>query len=507
MTAERTTGFTDINQQHWSLRYLPPWARPYGRLARWDRPIGIWLLMFPCWWSAALGAAPEWGRLIGWMALFALGALAMRGAGCTWNDIVDRKVDAQVERTRSRPLPAGEVTLRNALIWMVLQSAVGAAILFKLNKFAGGVALLSLVLVAVYPTMKRFTYWPQVVLGLAFNWGALVGYAAVTGTLSWAAVALYVGGVAWTLIYDTIYAMQDQRDDAIIGVRSTARRFAAAPRRWLSLFAVLALLAWALAGYLANLGPYYFGFLLVIALHFGWQIALAEATRPGRLPRQVQGQCLGRRAADGRRHRRPRRLTMARLPADPEGFIRANTALEAPAMVPEFKLWLASEYVPIWQATEAWLEEQNIDPPYWAFCWPGGQAIARYLLDNPEQVRGKRVIDFAAGSGVSSMAAARAGAASVLANDIDALSLVAAQLNAKANGLSFDDQRRGLAGRTRWRPCRRRGDRGRRLLRARHVGACPGLAARPRAAGPPGAAGRSGAQLFQRPGPFGARPL
>ena len=128
---------------------------------------------------------------------------------------------------------------------------------------------------------------------------------------------------------------------------------------------------------------------------------------------------------------------MARLPADPEGFIRANTALEAPAMVPEFKLWLASEYVPIWQATEAWLEEQNIDPPYWAFCWPGGQAIARYLLDHPEQVCGKRVIDFAAGSGVSSMAAARAGAASVLANDVDALSLVAAQLNAEANGLSF----------------------------------------------------------------------
>jgi len=129
---------------------------------------------------------------------------------------------------------------------------------------------------------------------------------------------------------------------------------------------------------------------------------------------------------------------MARLPADPEGFIRANTALEAPAMVPEFKLWLATEYVPIWQATEAWMEEQNIDPPYWAFCWPGGQAVARYLLDHPEQVRGKRVIDFAAGSGISSMAAARAGAASVLANDIDTLSLVAARLNAAANGLAFD---------------------------------------------------------------------
>jgi 4-hydroxybenzoate polyprenyltransferase len=280
MTAERTTGFTDIDQQHWSLRYLPPWARPYGRLARWDRPIGIWLLMYPCWWSSALGTASEWGRLIGWVALFFIGALAMRGAGCTWNDIVDRKVDAKVERTRGRPLPAGEVTLRNALIWMVLQSLVGVAILFKLNKFAGGVALLSLVLVAVYPAMKRFTYWPQIVLGLAFNWGALVGYAAVTGTLSRAALALYVGGVAWTLVYDTIYAMQDQRDDAIIGVGSTARRFADAPRRWLTLFAVLALVAWALAGHLAALGPGYFALLLVVALHFAWQIALLKPNDP-----------------------------------------------------------------------------------------------------------------------------------------------------------------------------------------------------------------------------------
>ncbi len=129
---------------------------------------------------------------------------------------------------------------------------------------------------------------------------------------------------------------------------------------------------------------------------------------------------------------------MARLPADPEGFIRNNTALEAPVMVPEFRLWLATEYVPIWQATESWLEEQNVDPPYWAFCWPGGQAIARYLLDNPALVRGRRVIDFAAGSGVSAMAAARAGAASVMANDIDALSLVAARLNGRANGIDLD---------------------------------------------------------------------
>ena len=161
----------------------------------------------------------------------------MRGAGCTWNDIVDRKIDARVERTRGRPLPAGEVKLRNALIWMALQSLVGVGDPVQAQQVRRRRGAASLVLVAIYPTMKRFTSWPQAVLGLAFNWGALVGYAAVTGTLSWATVALYAGGVAWTLVYDTIYAMQDQRDDAIIGVRSTARRFADAPRRWLTLFA------------------------------------------------------------------------------------------------------------------------------------------------------------------------------------------------------------------------------------------------------------------------------
>jgi 4-hydroxybenzoate polyprenyltransferase len=276
MSADRTTGFTDIDQQHWSLRYLPPWMRPYGRLARWDRPIGIWLLLFPCWWSVALAAAPHWDNMMGWMALFAVGALAMRGAGCTWNDIVDRKVDAGVERTRGRPLPSGELKLHHALIWMALQLVVGAAILFKLNKFAGGVALASLLLVAIYPTIKRLTSWPQVVLGLAFNWGALVGYAAITETLSWATVALYAGGVAWTMVYDTIYAMQDQRDDAVVGVLSTARRFANAPRRWLSLFAALALIAWALAAPLGQLGLLYDAGLIVIALHFGWQIAFLK---------------------------------------------------------------------------------------------------------------------------------------------------------------------------------------------------------------------------------------
>jgi len=285
MSAGPTTGgFTDIDRQHWTLRYLPAWLRPYGRLARWDRPIGTWLLMLPCWWSVALGSGPHlgsligWGYLAGWMALFAVGAFAARGAGCTWNDIVDRDIDAKVERTRGRPLPSGEVKLTGAMIWMVVQSIVCIAILFKLNKTAGGIALLSIAIVVIYPTMKRFTSWPQVVLGLAFNWGALVGYVAVTDppTLSWATVALYWGGVAWTLVYDTIYAMQDQRDDSIIDVRSTARRFADRPRRWLGLFAGLALLAWAIAGHLAHLHPIYYAGLLLIAGHFAWQIVFIK---------------------------------------------------------------------------------------------------------------------------------------------------------------------------------------------------------------------------------------
>jgi 4-hydroxybenzoate polyprenyltransferase len=273
-------GYTDINRAHWTLRYLPGWARPYAKLARWDRPIGTWLLMLPCWWGLALAIGPNWGRLAGWMALLALGALAMRGAGCTWNDIVDRKVDAQVERTRTRPLPAGEVKVHQALIWMAIQCAVGALILFKLNKFAGGVALASIALVLVYPTMKRFTWWPQFILGLAFNWGALVGYAAITETLAWPALALYAGGVAWTLVYDTIYAMQDQRDDAVIGVRSTARLFADHPRAWLSLFAGLTLALWIAAGWLAALSPLYYAVLAVVALHFAWQIVLLKPGDP-----------------------------------------------------------------------------------------------------------------------------------------------------------------------------------------------------------------------------------
>ena len=280
MSADGTTGFTDINRQHWSLRYLPPWARPYGRLSRWDRPIGTWLLMLPCWWSAALGAAPEWGRLVGWMALFALGALAMRGAGCTWNDIVDRKIDAQVERTRGRPLPSGEIKVTQALSWFGIQLAIGAAVLFKLDKFAGGVALCSLLLVAIYPTMKRLTSWPQVVLGLAFNWGALLGYTAVLGRLEWAAVVLYAGAIAWTIGYDTIYAHQDREDDALLGLKSTALKFGRATKAWLAVFYALAWLGITTAGLLAGAEIVFLLVMAAAGAHLFWQVATLDIDDP-----------------------------------------------------------------------------------------------------------------------------------------------------------------------------------------------------------------------------------
>jgi 4-hydroxybenzoate polyprenyltransferase len=274
-------GHTDIDRAHWTLRLLPPWARPYGRLARWDRPIGTWLLLFPCWWSLALAQAPGSLWWLAWfMLLFAVGAVAMRGAGCTWNDILDRDIDAQVERTRRRPLPAGEVTVRQALAWLLVQAAIGAAILFSFSPFAIMVGLASLAVVAIYPLMKRITSWPQVVLGLAFNWGALLGWAMVRDRLDWAALALYFGGVAWTLVYDTIYAMQDQRDDAIVGVRSTARRFQAHPQAWLAFFAVLAVTGFALAGGLTGAGlPFALG-LAAVAIHLAWQVATVKPHDP-----------------------------------------------------------------------------------------------------------------------------------------------------------------------------------------------------------------------------------
>ncbi|MFN3642036.1 MAG: 4-hydroxybenzoate octaprenyltransferase [Gemmobacter sp.] len=269
---------------NWVDRHAPPRARPYLRLSRADRPIGTWLLFIPCLWGLALAAAAGGGFRPGDLWIVAgcgIGAFLMRGAGCTWNDITDRDFDGRVARTRSRPIPSGQVTVRQAAVWMVAQALAAAAILFTFHPVAVALGVGSLALVAVYPFAKRFTWWPQLFLGLAFNWGALLAYAAHAGAIGLPAVLLWLAGIAWTLFYDTIYAHQDREDDALIGVRSTARLFGAQTRLWLRGFlaaavllataAVLPALLAADAGWgavvLALAGIWGFG------AHLGWQLA------------------------------------------------------------------------------------------------------------------------------------------------------------------------------------------------------------------------------------------
>ncbi len=212
---------------NWVDSFAPGWTRPYLRLARLDRPIGSWLLLMPCWWSTALaGVAARAAVPNVWhIVLFFIGAFAMRGAGCTWNDIVDRDLDARVERTRSRPIPSGQVSVAQAAAFLIVQALVGLAVLLQFNRFAIAIGIASLAIVAVYPFMKRVTYWPQIVLGLAFSWGALMGWAAAFGRLDPPAFVLYAGSIAWVIGYDTIYAHQDREDDALIGIKSTALLF------------------------------------------------------------------------------------------------------------------------------------------------------------------------------------------------------------------------------------------------------------------------------------------
>ncbi|MDP6707621.1 MAG: 4-hydroxybenzoate octaprenyltransferase [Alphaproteobacteria bacterium] len=266
---DRTTadGHTDIRADDWIARRAPAVTRPYLRIARADRPIGWWLLLWPCWWGVAL-ASPGWPSL--WlMLLFLVGAVVMRAAGCCWNDIADRDFDGRVERTRTRPIPAGDLTVVQAGLFMVLLALVGLAILSSFNRFAILVGIASLAPVVIYPFMKRVTWWPQFFLGIAFNWGALLGWAAVRGTLDWPALALYLGGIAWTLGYDTIYAHQDKEDDALVGLKSSARRLGAKTRPALWAFYGLAMAGFLAAGILAGLGWLF----LVLGLLAGGQLA------------------------------------------------------------------------------------------------------------------------------------------------------------------------------------------------------------------------------------------
>jgi 4-hydroxybenzoate polyprenyltransferase len=255
------------------LKFTPDFALPFVQLARLDRPAGWQLLLAPCWQSAALaGLSLHRGPNLWHLALFLIGAIAMRGAGSTYNDILDRKLDSGVERTKARPLPSGRVSVRAAAFFLVAQSLVGLIVLIQFNLFSIWLGLASLAIVAVYPLMKRVTSWPQAVLGLAFSWGALVGWSATFASLALAPVMLYFSAFAWTIGYDTIYAMQDARDDAIVGIRSTARLFARRTQLGVGLFyaaaALLALAAILLAGggVAALIGWVAYG------AHLAWQV-------------------------------------------------------------------------------------------------------------------------------------------------------------------------------------------------------------------------------------------
>ncbi|MBM3542715.1 MAG: 4-hydroxybenzoate octaprenyltransferase, partial [Alphaproteobacteria bacterium] len=261
---------TDMPAIGWVDRLLPAWAVPYAQLMRLDRPIGTWLLLFPGLWSIAL--ALNGPQDLRYFAYFAAGALIMRGAGCVWNDITDRDFDRQVARTRTRPLASGAVSLTQALGFLVLLLFLGLLILLQFNLFAAALGAASLLVVAVYPLMKRITHWPQFVLGLAFNWGALLGWAALEGALAAPALALYAGGILWTLGYDTIYAHQDKEDDALIGVKSTALLFGTRTKTWLWGFYGGAIVMFAVAGALADLRWPYFLLLAVGAAQLAWQV-------------------------------------------------------------------------------------------------------------------------------------------------------------------------------------------------------------------------------------------
>jgi 4-hydroxybenzoate polyprenyltransferase len=279
----------DTVRGHWANRLLPASWQPYARMARLERPIGWWLLLLPCWWSSAL-ATDAAGRLpnVWHLVLFLIGAVAMRGAGCTYNDIVDRDIDAKVARTRARPIPSGQVSVRNAKISMAVQTLIGLVALLQFNGFTIVTGLVSLVTVVIYPFLKRVTNWPQLGLGLAFSWGALMGWPAIFGSLAWPPLLLYVGAILWTIGYDTIYAHQDKEDDALIGVHSTARLFGANTRPLLVLFYGGATVLFAAAFALAGVGWVAWLGLALGAAHLVWQLAALDIDDPARCLRLFQ---------------------------------------------------------------------------------------------------------------------------------------------------------------------------------------------------------------------------
>jgi 4-hydroxybenzoate polyprenyltransferase len=272
----------DAARGNWVDRQAPDWLKPYARLARWDRPIGFWLLFWPCGFALGLAALADPARGFDWRALLLmlLGAVLMRGAGCTFNDIVDRDIDDKVARTRLRPIPSGQVTTRQAAAFLVAQSLLGLVILLQFNALTIGLGVGSLLLVAIYPFMKRITWWPQLFLGLAFSWGALVGWTSQAGSLSVPPLLLYAGSILWVIGYDTIYALQDIEDDALIGVKSTARLFGSRARPIVGLFYAGAVILWGLAAWLAGAGPITLAGLLLVIAQMAWQLTTLDTKVP-----------------------------------------------------------------------------------------------------------------------------------------------------------------------------------------------------------------------------------
>ena len=279
---DTTPPIADAQPANWVDRWAPASWRPYLRLGRFDRPIGSWLLLFPCWWAQTLAEVDSGQPFPNskYLALFAIGAVAMRTAGCAYNDYVDRDIDAKVQRTAGRPIPSGQVSGEAALAFVAVCALVGLAVLLNFNTFTIWLAVASMLLVVAYPFAKRVTNYPQLVLGLAFNWGALVGWAAVKGSLGWPAFVLYLGCVLWTIGYDTIYAHQDREDDALLGLGSTALHFGDNTVSFVGALYAAAAALWLLAGALAGAHLIYFLAVTLVFLQMSWQVATLDINDP-----------------------------------------------------------------------------------------------------------------------------------------------------------------------------------------------------------------------------------
>lgn len=290
ISPEPLASVADASPSNWVDRWAPVSWRPYLRLGRFDRPIGLWLLLFPCLWSQSLAQVNRSDHYpdLFYFALFAIGAMAMRASGCAYNDYVDRDIDARVQRTASRPLPSGQVSPMAAVMFIIVSALVGLAVLLQFNSFTIWLAIASLAIVAVYPFAKRVTSYPQIVLGLAFNWGALVGWAAIKGSIGLAPLALYAGCVFWTVGYDTIYAHQDKEDDALLGLGSTALKFGDDTVSFVGGMYALAGAMWLVAGALAGGHLLYFLAVVLVFLQMSWQVSTLDINDPGNCLRRFQ---------------------------------------------------------------------------------------------------------------------------------------------------------------------------------------------------------------------------